>query len=112
MSFANTSVGEIDAREHWCRKGEDLLRALMGLLQTVKIHQGNNKLVARGIEALRQAVAALGKEDDQVSLLIAHGRFFLNEEKFQPVYRIFRVVNFILRCSSRCGLFFNYSGEN
>ena len=82
MSSVNTPTGEFDAREYWCRQGEDLLRALMGLLQTVKIHQGNNKLVARGIEALRQAVAALGKEDDQVSLLIAHGRFFLNEEKF------------------------------
>ncbi len=82
MSFANTSVGEIDAREHWCRKGEDLLRALMGLLQTVKIHQGNNRLVARGVEALRQTVTAFEKDDNQVSLLVAHGRFFLNEEKF------------------------------
>ena len=83
MSSVDTApVGEIDSREKWCRRGEDLLRSLMGFLQTVKIHQGNNRLVARGVEALRQTVSALGKEDDQVSLLVAHGRFFLNEEKF------------------------------
>ncbi len=82
MSPAGMSASNIELREEWCRQGEDLLRALMGLLQTVKIHQSNNKLVTQGVETLRQTVTVLCKEDDQVSLIIAHGRFFLNEEKF------------------------------
>ena len=93
MSLAEISAPEIEARERWCRQGEKLLRALMSLLQTVKIHQNNNKLVNRGVEALRQSTTALCKDDDQVSLIIAHGRFFLNGEKFPHRPMIETLIN-------------------
>jgi len=102
MSLADMSAPEIEAREKWYRQGEKLLLSLMGLLQTVKIHQNSNKLVNRGVEALQQSVTALCKEDDQVSLIIAHGRFFLNEEKFPHRPMIETLINtFRTFCAKR-----------
>ncbi len=102
MSLADISAPEIEARERWCQQGEELLRSLMGLLQAVKIHQNNNKLVDRGVEALRESVTTLCKEDDQVSLIIAHGRFFLNGEKFPHRPMIETLINtFQTFCAKR-----------
>ncbi|NIA19182.1 MAG: HD domain-containing protein [Xanthomonadaceae bacterium] len=93
---------QIESRKSWCRQGGDLLRSLMGLLQTVKIHQSNNKLVSEGLEALRQAVNALCIDDDHVSMAIVHGRFFLNDEKFpyQPMIESL-IKNFHTYCRRR-----------
>ncbi len=61
---------------------ESLLVALYRTIQTLKIHQDNNQLVRVCLTQFKQIVSKMEMEDD-LTLLIYEGRFYIQGEKIQ-----------------------------
>lgn len=57
------------------------LQALNKLINSARIHQDNNKLLISAVENFVGVIIELFKEDDEVTLLAAPGRFYLQHEK-------------------------------
>ncbi len=60
---------------------EEFMVAFNGLVQTVKIHQGNNRLVVDGIRRFVELATLLIGQDEYMTLQISHGVFYMQEEK-------------------------------
>ena len=60
---------------------EEFMLALNSLVQTVKIHQANNRLVIDGIRRFVELSALLIGAGDYLTLQISHGVFYIQEEK-------------------------------
>ena len=63
------------------QQGEAFLKAFHSLLQTVKIHQDTNQMLLSCVDTFVKAVLALCVEDDDLTVQIVKGRFFLQAEK-------------------------------
>ncbi|MDR1044579.1 MAG: HD domain-containing protein [Candidatus Adiutrix sp.] len=66
--------------------GEQLLWAFFRLVQMVKIHQANNRLIIEAIAEFREALHLICQETDGANVRLHRGRFFLNQERlnFRP----------------------------
>ena len=61
--------------------GEKLVLSFFKLLQMVKIHQANNKLVVDTIADFRLAIDAICADSDGANLRVHRGRLYLNQER-------------------------------
>ena len=61
--------------------GEQFLFAFNTMVQTVKIHQDNNKLVLNAVDRFVKFVKRIMAEEDTFTLSIVNGRFYIQEEK-------------------------------
>jgi HD-GYP domain-containing protein (c-di-GMP phosphodiesterase class II) len=68
-------------QQQFDQQGEEFLKAFHSLLQTVKIHQDTNQMLLRCVDTFVKAVLALCVEDDDLTVQIVKGRFFLQAEK-------------------------------
>lgn len=57
------------------------LQALNRLINSARIHRDNNKLLVAAVESFVAIMIELFREDDEVTLLAAPGRFYLQHEK-------------------------------
>ena len=60
---------------------EEFLGALHSLVQTVKIHNENNQLVVNCITRFMNAITKLLEDSDDLTVQVAKGRFYIQEEK-------------------------------
>lgn len=71
----------IDGEDKKITPGEQLLWSLFKLLQLLKIHQANNRLVMETLDDFRGAVRELCYEEGSINLRVYRSRFYLNEER-------------------------------
>jgi len=61
--------------------GQQFIQALNNLLSTASIHQDNNKLLIQCVDHFLEVTGKLLAEDDEITLLVAVGGFYLQQEK-------------------------------
>jgi HD-GYP domain-containing protein (c-di-GMP phosphodiesterase class II) len=61
--------------------GQHFVQALNNLLSTARIHQDNNRLLVQCVEQFLEIGRKLLREDDEITLLVAVGGFYLQQEK-------------------------------
>ncbi len=61
--------------------GQQFIQVLNNLLSTASIHQDNNKLLIQCVERFLEVMEMLLAEDDEITLLVAVGGFYLQQEK-------------------------------
>ncbi|HHD64226.1 MAG TPA: HD domain-containing protein [Desulfobulbaceae bacterium] len=61
--------------------GQKFIQALNNLLSTARIHQDNNRLLIECVESFIEIVGRLLQEEDEVTLLVSVGGFYLQQEK-------------------------------
>ncbi len=71
-----TQVGDVELLP-----GEELLHSLHSLTQTVKIHSENNELVINGVRRFLKVVYEYLEDSDDLTIQMAKGRFYVQEEK-------------------------------
>ena len=71
----------VDASEKPLEPGLTLLLSLFRLLQMVKIHLANNKLVVDSFAEFRQALSLICQTADSANIRLNRGRFYLNQER-------------------------------
>ena len=77
---------DTDSQKSRSLPDETLLRTFYWLLQTVKIHQDNNKVLRESANTFVSAVVESCVDDPHITLEVFGGRFFLREKKL--IYRI------------------------
>jgi HD-GYP domain-containing protein (c-di-GMP phosphodiesterase class II) len=82
---------------------ESLFVALHRTIQTLRIHQDNNQLVHRCLTRFKQIVAKLEMEDD-LTLLIYEGRFYVQGEKVQYRKQLFSLIQALVDFFEKRGL--------
>ncbi len=80
-----------DSQERPDQPDEIFLRTFYWLLQTVKIHQDNNKVLQESAREFINSVVQSCVDDPHITLEIFRGRFYLREKKL-----IYRIVSFDL----------------
>ncbi len=61
--------------------GQQFIQVLNNLLSTASIHQDNNTLLVRCVDSFLEVTGRLLAEDDEITLLVAVGGFYLQQEK-------------------------------
>ena len=61
--------------------GQHFVQALNNLLSTARIHQDNNRLLVQCVEQFLELGRQLLRDNDEITLLVAVGGFYLQEEK-------------------------------
>ncbi|HHB75241.1 MAG TPA: HD domain-containing protein [Desulfobulbus sp.] len=61
--------------------GQQFIQVMNNLLSTASIHQDNNKLLIQCVERFLEVTGKLLAEDDEITLLVAVGGFYLQQEK-------------------------------
>jgi len=61
--------------------GQQFIQVLNNLLSTASIHQDNNKLLIQCVDHFLEVTGKLLAEDDEITLLVAVGGFYLQQEK-------------------------------
>lgn len=61
--------------------GQEFIQVLNNLLSTASIHQDNNRLLIQCVDSFLEVVGRLLAEDDEITLLVAVGGFYLQQEK-------------------------------
>ncbi len=61
--------------------GQQFIQVLNNLLSTASIHQDNNTLLVRCVDSFLEVTGQLLAEDDEITLLVAVGGFYLQQEK-------------------------------
>jgi HD-GYP domain-containing protein (c-di-GMP phosphodiesterase class II) len=61
--------------------GQEFIQVLNNLLSTASIHQDNNRLLIECVDSFIGIVERLLQEDDEVTLLVSVGGFYLQQEK-------------------------------
>ncbi len=61
--------------------GQQFIQVLNNLLSTASIHQDNNKLLIQCVDRFLEVTGKLLAEDDEITLLVAVGGFYLQQEK-------------------------------
>ncbi|MDY6838364.1 MAG: HD-GYP domain-containing protein [Thermodesulfobacteriota bacterium] len=78
--------------------GIKFLRAFYRLVQTVKTHPDNNKLLIECTKDFATSVAQWCKDEAHLTIQVSRGRFFLEEEKLhyprETVYLVHEMMNF------------------
>jgi len=80
-----------DSQERPNQPEETFLRAFYWLLQTVKIHQDNNKVLQDSAREFIDSVVQSCVDDPHITFEIFRGRFYLREKKL-----VYRIVSFDL----------------
>ncbi|MBW1920828.1 MAG: HD domain-containing protein [Deltaproteobacteria bacterium] len=92
--------GKFDRSPAW---EEKLFQVLYRLIQTVRIHRDNNELVKLCLSDFHDTVAKLDIEDE-LSIMISDGRFFVQGERLHYRRQIARLINTMLEFFNRRGL--------
>ena len=61
--------------------GQQFIQVLNNLISTASIHQDNNTLLVRCVDSFLEVTGHLLAEDDEITLLVAVGGFYLQQEK-------------------------------
>ncbi len=61
--------------------GQEFIQVLNNLLSTASIHQDNNRLLIQCVDSFLEVVGRLLAEEDEITLLVAVGGFYLQQEK-------------------------------
>ncbi len=61
--------------------GQQFIQVLNNLLSTASIHQDNNRLLIQCVDSFLEVVGRLLAEEDEITLLVAVGGFYLQQEK-------------------------------
>ncbi|MBN1662726.1 MAG: HD domain-containing protein [Deltaproteobacteria bacterium] len=85
------------------RFGHDFLRALYHMINTVRIYQDNNQLVRKSLRTFRTLLDLMAAEDD-ISLFLWRGRFYIGEQKLPYVRDAATVVNAMIDFFSKRGI--------
>ena len=80
-----------DSQKRPALNDETFLRDFYWLLQTVKIHQDNNKVLQDSAKVFMKSVVQACADEPNITLEIFRGRFYLREKKL-----IYRIVSFDL----------------
>lgn len=72
-----TATGQFDER----LLGQQFVQVLNNLFSTARIHQDNNRLLVQCVEQFLGIGRRLLRENDEITLLVAVGGFYLQEEK-------------------------------
>jgi HD-GYP domain-containing protein (c-di-GMP phosphodiesterase class II) len=82
---------------------ESLFVALHRTIQTLRIHQDNNQLVRRCLTQFKQIVSKMEMDDD-LTLLIYEGRFYVQGEKVQYHKQLVRLIQALMDFFEKRGL--------
>ena len=74
---------------------ESLFLALYRTIQTLRIHQDNNQLVQVCLKRFKQVLSKMEMEDD-LTLLIHEGRFYVQGEKVQYRKQLFNLIQALM----------------
>jgi len=78
-------------------KGNSLLKALARLIQIGRLYDDNNKLALGAVEAFKQSVTHACSGNDQVTLQIYYGRFYMDEERLPLIRKEAKIFNQMLQ---------------
>lgn len=84
--------------------GERFFRALYWLVQTVRIHRDNNRLLKECVDEFLRAVSNCLEDEEHFTLQIFRGRFYLQDKKV--IYRMesMDLIKAVLHLFERCGI--------
>jgi HD-GYP domain-containing protein (c-di-GMP phosphodiesterase class II) len=84
--------------------GERFARALYWLVQTVRIHRDNNRLLKACVDEFLGAVSNCLEDEEHFTLQIFRGRFYLQDKKV--IYRMesMDLIKAVLDFFERCGI--------
>ncbi len=82
---------------------ESLFLALYRTIQTLRIHQDNNQLVRICLSRFKQIVSQMEMDDD-LTLLIYEGRFYVQGEKVQYHRQLFSLIQALMDFFEKRGL--------
>ena len=85
--------------------GEALLKAVSSLAQITKIHMDNNALVQDATGKFMRLIKKIGREDASVSLQLADGRFYYQEQKLHQRPSNAKLFNRMVRFFEERGIF-------
>ncbi|MFH1672160.1 MAG: HD-GYP domain-containing protein [Pseudomonadota bacterium] len=94
----------IDSDKERTQLGEDLIRTLYRLVQTVKIHKDNNKLLIERAQNFVQTVVRWGVDEAYVTLQISRGRFYVQDDKLRYRREILDLIQNMLHYFEKRGL--------
>ncbi|GAB4333895.1 MAG: hypothetical protein Kow0089_02820 [Desulfobulbaceae bacterium] len=73
-----------------------LLHGLHLLISSARVYGDNSRMVVESVQRFRDLLASLVEEDDEVVLLAASGRFYLQQEKVPHVPGLAALINGLL----------------
>ncbi|NOQ46540.1 MAG: HD domain-containing protein [Desulfobulbaceae bacterium] len=79
MDNTNSLINEGARGDHLL--GQKFIQVLNSLLSTARIHQDNNRLLIECVDNFIEIVEQLLKDDDEVTILVSVGGFYLQQEK-------------------------------
>lgn len=82
---------------------EALFYDLFRMIQAIRIHQDNNHMVKLCLAAFQETLARLDLQED-ITIRISEGRFFVQGEKIQYRKELMRLINSMLRFFQRRAL--------
>jgi HD-GYP domain-containing protein (c-di-GMP phosphodiesterase class II) len=94
----------MDAGKQHSLMGERLFRALYRLVRTVNIYGDNNQLLMDCVNELVGAVAEWCMDEDDLTIQVSLGRFFLQNEKYVYRREATSLINEMLRYFEKRGL--------
>ena len=65
------------------QSGENLIKAMVGLIQTAKVHLDNNALLVASVKKFVGLVTQTGPKNNGVSIVTSDGRFYFQEHRLQ-----------------------------
>jgi HD-GYP domain-containing protein (c-di-GMP phosphodiesterase class II) len=74
---------------------ESLFQALYRMIQTIRIHQDNNELVAICLHEFQKSISKLDLEED-LTIQVSEGRFYVQGERLQFRKHIVRLIHAML----------------
>jgi len=92
-----------EQRQRAIQWGERFLCSFHSMIQTARIHQDNNQMVADCLAQLRQAASQLDTADG-LSILVSRGRFYLQGEKLLYRRETFHTIGEMLGFFEQRGL--------
>jgi hypothetical protein len=82
---------------------EALFYNLFRMIQAIRIHQDNNQLVKLCLSAFQETIARLNLQED-ITVQISEGRFYVQGEKIQYRKELMRLINSMLQFFQRRAL--------
>ena len=94
------AAGPLEMQSTW---EEALFYELFRMIQAIRIHHDNNQLVKLCLSAFQDTMTRLNLQED-ITVLISEGRFFVQGEKIQYRKALMRLVNGMLQFFQRRAL--------
>lgn len=85
--------GPLERQSTW---EEALFYDLFRMIQAIRIHKDNNQLVKRCLSAFQETISRLNLQED-ITVQISEGRFFVQGEKLQYRKEMMRLINSMLQ---------------